>query len=56
MLSSNYRFPLLVKIPGILIILSASLALVGWQIDQPVLKSLVPGITPMNPMTAITLS
>jgi len=29
------------------------LVLIGWQTDQPVLKSLVPGITPMNPMTAI---
>ncbi len=39
--------------PGTLILLIASLVLIGWQIDQPVLKSLVPGITPMNPMTAI---
>ncbi len=53
MLSPNYRFPLLIKIPGALIILIASLALVGWHTDQPVLKSLVAGITPMNPMVAI---
>lgn len=34
---------------------TAALALVGWQLDLPILRSLVPGHTPMNPVTAVSL-
>ncbi len=37
----------------LMIILSVG-ALVGWQLDVPVLRSIVPDLAPMNPMTAAT--
>lgn len=53
MSSTSYPFYRLIFFVGIITILIASLVLLGWQIDDAILKSWVPGLTPMNPMTAI---
>lgn len=50
---TSHPFHRLIFFVGIIIILISSLVLVGWQIDDAILKSWVPGLTPMNPMTAI---
>ena len=33
----------------------AALALIGWQFEVPILRSPLPGQTPMNPVTAVSL-
>lgn len=40
---------------GFVVALTAVAALVGWALDVPALKAVVPSLKPMNPMTAITL-
>ena len=42
------------NVATLLIILLAGGALVGWYMDIPVLKSIVPSLTPMNPVAAVT--
>jgi len=37
-----------------LVVFAGILTIVGWQYDITALKGIVPGITPMNPVTAIT--
>jgi len=37
-----------------LVIIAGILTITGWQYDITALKSIVPGITPMNPVTAVT--
>ncbi len=41
------------RIASFLVTLIACLVLAGWVFHNPFLKSVIPGLTPMNPMTAI---
>ena len=41
------------RIASFLVALIACLVLAGWVFHNPFLKSVIPGLTPMNPMTAI---
>ncbi len=54
MYSSLPRFRKYIYFTGCSAIIIALLVLTGWQFSIQVLKTLLPGITPMNPVTAIT--
>src|SRR5579872_4599111 len=43
-----------INLIGYSIIVAACIVLVGWQFDIAPLKSLIPSIIPMNPITACT--
>ncbi len=49
--SSAHRFA---RVTGALVALAGCLVLGGWLLDSPVLKSLIPGLVAMNPITAAT--
>ncbi len=55
MYSSLSLFRKYILFSGITAIVIAALVLTGWQFGIETLKTFIPGVTPMNPVTAITL-
>ena len=41
------------RVTGVMVALTGCSVIIGWLFDVPVLKSLIPGLVPMNPATAV---
>lgn len=47
------KYGLLRKMSVLVLMLIPLIALLGWTLDVPTLRTIIPGLTPMNPLTAV---